>query len=136
MADSVDPNVGVGGNLTVQGTSFMGGNAFANGSMTVQGPLYASVIIVVGPNVFIGQNSGMSITTGQHDNGYGAFTLEFLTTGSDDTAVGYQAMQNYLGSQSTGVGSGALQNGTGDDNTAMGYDAMSNLTTGTQNSAF
>ncbi|MGP0083741.1 MAG: hypothetical protein ACLP0B_08955 [Steroidobacteraceae bacterium] len=62
------------------------------------------------------------------------------STGSYNTAAGYQALQgsatasDNTGSSDTAVGSAALQsNTTGGDNTAIGQNALQNNTTGSNN---
>lgn len=74
-------------------------------------------------NVLIGASAGNdTMTSGQaiFNVGVGAVSLNSLTTGAQDTAVGFGAMQ-----QAT----------TGSNNSALGYVALNALTTGQRNTA-
>jgi hypothetical protein len=56
------------------------------------------------------------------------------TTGSENTAVGYSALElNTTGSKNTGVGFKALEVTTGSDNTAIGNGSGALITTGSNN---
>ena len=66
----------------------------------------------------------------------GQNALLSLTTGINNTAVGFVSLKNDLtGSYNTGVGSGALFFNTADQNTATGFGALLSNTTGSQNTA-
>lgn len=79
-----------------------------------------------GDNTFLGVNSGNftlggTSNQGSFNTGVGSSTLPFLTTGSNNSAFGYQAL--YSG----------MSIGT---NSAFGVQSLFSLTTGTSNSAF
>ncbi|MBA2435031.1 MAG: tail fiber domain-containing protein [Verrucomicrobiota bacterium] len=61
-----------------------------------------------------------------------------LTTGTDNTAVGFEALlNNTIGSENTANGSQALfSNTTGSRNTATGWQALFSSTTSSQNTAY
>jgi hypothetical protein len=67
----------------------------------------------------------------------GVLPLEFNSTGNDNTAVGYGAMNvNTTGSNNTALGSSALlSNNIGGLNTAVGYGALNRNTSGNNNTA-
>jgi len=58
-----------------------------------------------------------------------------LTNGSDNTIVGYKALENNTWSNNTAVGAYALNVSTGGINGAFGMSALRNLTTGSKNTA-
>jgi len=67
----------------------------------------------------------------------GMYALVFNTTGSDNTASGFQALySNTTADYNTASGYGALYGTTtGNSNTASGYEALYGNTSGTQNTA-
>jgi trimeric autotransporter adhesin len=66
----------------------------------------------------------------------GCDALNFLTTGSGNTGLGWRSLfLDSTGSFNTGVGGGALALNTADSNTAVGAAALLLNTTGTQNIA-
>lgn len=66
----------------------------------------------------------------------GNYVLEFDSLGSQNTGVGYQALQHTNGSNNTGVGVNALiANTIGNDNTTLGISAGQTVTTGNANVA-
>ena len=66
----------------------------------------------------------------------GAGALFSLTTGTDNTAVGFQVLSRLTtGVQNTAVGAQALFNNTANRNTAEGFRALINNTTGDSNTA-
>jgi uncharacterized coiled-coil protein SlyX len=66
----------------------------------------------------------------------GALALQFLTTGTFNTALGNGALfSNGAGVQNTATGAGALLKNTANDNTATGAGALQNNTLGTHNTA-
>jgi trimeric autotransporter adhesin len=82
-------------------------------------------------NLFIGIASGSSNANGTQDTALGYQTLQNNTTGSSDSAFGYQALQaNTTGSANTAIGNLALQSNTvGRLNTAIGNQALQAATT-------
>jgi hypothetical protein len=78
-------------------------------------------------------DTGRRLSKQQHSRGDSS--LFSLTTGTDNTAIGYQALQNNTtGNVNTAIGSDALANNTtGSTNIALGVSAGQNLTTGNNN---
>jgi len=62
--------------------------------------------------------------------------MYFLTTGSNNTAVGYQALDTGGGSSNVAVGSQSLTTSTGSYNVAVGGQALYSETTANDNAAF
>ena len=79
-------------------------------------------------NTLIG--SGWSSLTGKNNTAVGYQALENLTTSSYNTAVGYQAQKSFTGQQSVAVGFRAGQNATG-SHTCVGYAAGQSISGGT-----
>ncbi len=84
-------------------------------------------------NFFAGESAGNLTNPGgayDYDTGVGAFALNLLTSGFDNTALGgYSLYHNASGYQNTAVGFSSLEiNSVGYNNTAVGYGAGSNLT--------
>ena len=77
------------------------------------------------------------MTSGNRNVGVGDYTLTGISSLSDNTAVGYTAMQSNNVSQSTAIGSGALRTANGCIGcVAIGYLALgSNANAGTLNTA-
>jgi trimeric autotransporter adhesin len=68
----------------------------------------------------------------------GEFSLDGLTTGSQNTAIGFQALfDNTSGNKNTSIGVNSLFSNTsgGNNNTATGVSALQSNTTGTNNTA-
>ena len=77
-------------------------------------------------NTFVGKNSGKGGTTSSP-----------YSTGTDNTAIGYEALASYTtGKENTGVGRGALTSvTTGNYNTAVGFSALDQTDDGARNVA-
>jgi trimeric autotransporter adhesin len=88
-------------------------------------------------NVVVGDNAGTAITTGANNTAVGYAALDANTTASNNVAVGLNALgANTTGIQNVAVGYNALDaNTTADNNTAVGASALGANTTGTQNVA-
>jgi hypothetical protein len=88
-------------------------------------------------NTFIGEHSGVAITTGSGNTATGFFALAGNTTGNYNTASGESALgSNTIGYNNTAIGSYALHDNTsGYDNTATGANALILNTTGYANTA-
>lgn len=102
----------------------------AAGSPLVGGDPFISNIGIA--NTFVGELSGnLTMTTAEHNSGYGAGSLAFLTTGDDNTAGGYVSGASITtGSNNTLYGSEAGQSLTTFSNaTAVGYGALGSLVT-------
>lgn len=86
--------------------------------------------------MYFGYQSGNFSTTAPDNtnHGFGESTLRAITTGVNNTAVGYRALYNCTNStNNVAIGAGALQNittDTSDWNTCIGSSAGSALTTG------
>ena len=88
-------------------------------------------------NVFLGLNSGSSLTTGTNNSALGIDSLRANTTGNYNTASGYQSLlNNTTGNYNTAFGWLSLyRNTTGDANTAYGIASLRKNTTGLHNVA-
>ena len=86
-------------------------------------------------NVVVGDNAGTAITTGANNTAVGYAALDANTTASNNVAVGLNALgANTTGIQNVAVGYNALDaNTTADNNVAVGASALGANTTGTQN---
>lgn len=85
----------------------------------------------------IGQAAGY-LATGNQNTFLGSYSGQNVTSGSDNTLIGYRtiAENNSTASYNTGVGSQALRyNTTGADNVAVGYQALGSNTTANGNVA-
>ena len=112
----------ISGSLTV--TSFISGSVAKIGELTISTPGGVN-----NNNTFVGRGAGNSISTEKNSTLIGS-QAGFASTGTDNVAVGYQAMfgeigNNTSGSQNTAVGVNAgLQIKNGSSNVAVGYNAM------------
>jgi len=84
-------------------------------------------------NVTGSGNTASGTTAAEHDrqqqHRLGANALLNDTGGNNNTATANSALQsNLTGTQNTAVGVNALANATGDNNTAFGYQAGNSLT--------
>ncbi len=110
-----------------------------------------------GPNLFIGNLSGSSVTAfaASNNTSLGYQSLKSLTSGSNNTAIGYNTLSsNTVSSNNLALGNSALFSytganantnniaigtsslvglRTGSNNTAIGISAMTSLTTGNNN---
>jgi len=89
-----------------------------------------------GSNVMVGSNNS-ALTTGGDNTAIGYQTLKVLTEGNDNTAVGHQSLLKLTtGDYNAAVGSGSLsESTTGNYNTAVGADSLKELDTGQNNTA-
>jgi hypothetical protein len=93
-------------------------------------------------NTFVGINAGNFVMTGTANVGFGTNALHNDVAGSDNVAVGFDAMLNANDSELVAIGSGALQNyhqsafgfGTG-QNVAVGFNALNANVSGNSNTA-
>jgi hypothetical protein len=90
-----------------------------------------------GTNVFIGNLSGSSNTTGLENTSLGQEALNFNTIGDANTAIGNRALKNNsTGLLNTAVGSWALiSNTSGSSNTALGRNSLRDATANFSNTA-
>jgi len=87
-------------------------------------------------NTILGNGAGNLTLTGTGNSGFGKNTLHALTSGSNNTAVGLNALTENTASNNTAVGSSALAaNITGTSNTAVGTSASATATAGISNTA-
>jgi hypothetical protein len=95
--------------------------------------LSSSDSVFMGSGLYLG-NTGVP---GQRTVAIGANVLSTITISFENTAIGFNCMQNAAlpGIQNTGVGSGALQNVTGSGNGGFGWNALNNLLSGSGNVA-
>ena len=69
---------------------------------------------------------------GSHNSAFGTAALTNVTSGTDNTTVGYNTLTSTTGNNNVAVGAGALSNGaltSGSSNTALGFSAGNALTT-------
>lgn len=114
-------------------------NSSANGNNTFIG-LNAGNFSMTGTNYQGSSNSGFgaysmeSITSGFENTALGTNTLKNLTYGYENVAIGYNAMQNSISTiRNIAIGNYALRNSTGYENIAIGYFAADNITSGHNN---
>jgi hypothetical protein len=141
-----------GANNTVVGASAMFGDPVSPVSNTSSGNvavgLWSGAEISTGNNnTFVGYLSGVEVQTGSTNTALGTWalagcnacttpTIGSVTTASNNTAVGHQALMNDTGNNNTAVGFQALTaNTTGVQGTAVGTQALT-AATGGQNTAF
>jgi hypothetical protein len=97
-----------------------------------------------GSNTFVGADAGNFTMAGanaweaSYNTGIGKLSLNALTTGSDNTSVGYNTLKaNIDGNYNTAMGSGALSvNTTGDGNSAIGVNVLDANISGGRNAGF
>ena len=92
------------------------------------------------PNANTAEGTGalnsLNTNNGGGNTAIGEFALQALTAGSNNTAVGVDALFSNTGEFNTAVGASALQNNTSADfNTAVGDVALLSNTTGSGNTA-
>ncbi len=100
----------------------------------------------INASVFLGYGSGVSNTTGGHNNGLGLYSLASNIDGYANNALGVNALYNNVsGGLNTAIGEGALYNlnggyndgnytsGDGSNNVALGYSAGNGLSAGDYN---
>jgi len=93
-------------------------------------------VINNGDNIFIGENTGNSTTTGYSNTSLGYNALRVNTTGFSNIAIGYEAMQaNISGFDNVAIGSGALYRNNASNNFAAGINALRLNTSGSVNLA-
>jgi len=87
-------------------------------------------------NLFVGAGTGNFTTTGTYNTASGYQALHSNTTGHWNTASGYQALYSNTGGFAiTASGYQALYSNTAGDNTADGYQALYSNTTGVSDTA-
>lgn len=85
-------------------------------------------------NIFIGNESGTSRTTGTNNVGIGRRSLNFLENGSYNTAIGSSALSRMTsGAVNTGIGVALDELTTGSYNFAAGSQALGEVMDGTYN---
>lgn len=86
--------------------------------------------------IFIGQESGNSITTGYSNLAIGTQSLYSNTAGHSNLAIGYQSLKtNVTGYGNIGIGYQSLYFNTNHKNTAIGFLASVGNTSGASNTA-
>jgi hypothetical protein len=127
-ANTFTGNQTVNGNLSATGV--VTGSSYQIGSNLFAYGSYANA------NAFLGF-AGNTTTTGTTNTASGYQALASNTTGQQNTANGYQALlSNTIGGQNTAIGEWALQqNSSGADNVAIGIGALQLNTTGNDNTA-
>ena len=154
----LNPNVNnlVCNNLTVSGSETIAGNISANALLlpSTNASLTAGVIDINGfeafnafdasgngNNIFVGVSAGanapaMTSASVRH-SGLGMGALRSLTTGTDNTAVGWRSNNASTGNLNTYLGSVAGGNVvmTGSSNVGVGYFSLANNASGSNNSS-
>jgi hypothetical protein len=79
-----------------------------------------------GHSTFIGDNAGLNANLGadRYSVAIGDEALRNTTTGSQNTAIGYQAMTSISDSYNTAIGYYAMRNSGGSYNAALGYQSL------------
>lgn len=160
-----DGNVGIGTSTPSQQLEITGSFEMPNTSSSLTGVIFKGGSRFIhnyqnsganGNNTFIGLNAGnfsmtgtsyqgssnagfgalslQSLTSGFENTALGTNTLKSLTTGYENIAIGYNAMQNSVTTiRNVALGNYALRNSTGYENIAIGYFAADNITSGHNN---
>jgi hypothetical protein len=112
-------------------------NVNLNGTITttkqspllIQNPLF---------NQVVGSNSNLSNITGGKNTSWGNSTFDNLSSGIDNTSVGYRALNSIFGyNENTAIGSDALRLlTTGEGNTSVGFKAGENMTINSDGNTF
>jgi trimeric autotransporter adhesin len=138
-------NVGIGVSNPSEKLQVAGNIDIKNGRLSISDN-YASIaiggsagLVNTGTyNIFLGNEAGLSNTSGVYNTFLGNFTGKKNTTANYNTFVGFgTAENNTTGENNSALGFYALNKNTaGRDNVAMGFGAAENNTTGNSNSAF
>ncbi len=112
-----------------------GGGGGGGGPVTAINDLYDGV--VVGTNIFGGLDVGNASLTGTRNTGFGVRNLKNLTTGTNNSAFGFEAMAQAADSfHNTAMGWRAGRQMTSAvANTAFGYEALTSCTSCYRNTA-
>ena len=127
--------------LSLNGRLAMSSDTSLNGNLFVAGDLSLNGNLNIRTTQFLRDISVNGITIGSGRGGYtntifGNLALANNSTGINNTAVGYAALQLNDGSNNSACGFNALSNNTtGVNNTAIGSGALSSNTTGSNNTA-
>jgi hypothetical protein len=131
--NSTSPNLAIGTGALQYATT--GTYNFAIGNLAMQGSS-GNGQTGAGYNVALGDSALIAIqTTAQYNTAIGSLALATLTTGLNNTAIGFDALADTNGTGSIAIGGEALQFSTGSPNTAIGTQAGRYITTGTDNFA-
>ena len=120
-------------NLTALGT----GNIELNSSALTYNGDNVKFLVEDGANLFGGNSSGINLTTGINNTAVGYLSMKDLTTGKFNATFGANAGESLTeGEKNTFIGctSGVLLT-SGDDNTAIGWGSSSLNTTGNNNTS-
>jgi trimeric autotransporter adhesin len=88
-------------------------------------------------NTAIGNQALETLTTGSYNTaiGYQAEQNDSGAADNDNVAIGYQALYNNAASNNVGIGYQALYQNSGGNNVAIGHQALYSVTTGSSNVA-
>lgn len=144
---NLTPADATNGGIVTTGGQFLAGEKTFKDNITVHYGTDGTTAIRVGVpngsgalNTMLGTASYLYGTPGDYNTAIGGYTLSMLDGGSNNTAVGVNALRQsansvYNGNRNTAVGSAALSNGlSSSDNVAVGVAAI-RQTTGNFNSA-
>lgn len=138
-------NMGIGHGSC--GTDFTQGAVTGSGNTCIGSGAGAYIVGAIADSVFIGKNSGKgdptAHVTGSENTGIGGAALNFIGSGTYNTAVGSQAMTGTIsapltGGSNTAVGglSGPSIQGAAANNALFGYQSGFSITTGAANTVF
>jgi hypothetical protein len=122
---------------TIAGTNFIGTTDAHQLMFKVNNQKAGYIDYALPFNAGFGYQTLNSITTGIDNTALGNYALNANTEGSNNTANGYAALYlNTKGNQNTAIGQNALYYNTeGSDNTATGFSALVSNVTGYSNTA-
>ncbi len=134
--------------LNTENSWLVNGNANTNSSINFLGTLDNTDLVFKRNNVFSGKISSSNTafgvnafsntsSAGLRSVAIGVNTLKINTSGNDNTALGYGALENNTtGIQNTAIGTSSLSlNSSGGYNVAIGYESLTRNTTGILNTA-
>jgi hypothetical protein len=128
-----------GGTITSGTLNLTAANATNGGVVTTGAQTFAGAKTFTSNGSFNGNSIGVGNASGGSNLAVGAGALNAASTGHRNTAIGNNAMLNYVGTgydNNTSVGYSNLSAlTTGSGNTSVGAESMSAVTTGTQNTS-
>jgi len=119
-------------------------NATTTGILTIgvagtdyYSPGFPTTLRETATNFFIGNSTGINISSGANNTGLGINVLSLLTNGDGNTSLGFQSLQNnVIGSFNSAYGFRALRSNNANQNCAFGAEALTTNSSGTDNCTF